>query len=274
MNFIKLCHNDKLLSLLRETFSANPIKVPEERIKPLVVLSKKKSTTYLGPLEDLLFDGSGLSIDRKDSQMADVSATSSKSVSIKLGLQIMDGFLKGFGVGSGAIKSSFSDTTEVSFSFQNVCREYIEVTALTKALKNKKLDPNDAIVKAFIEESAKCLVITSVITSNSFTMKKDTRKGTNVDFNIKAINDSLSSENKIEASSSNNLEISFKGTKQLAFAYTAIILEIDDDGNISYSTEADQSDLTVLPDDEGIEEIEPEYFIEEEFVLSNIEFNG
>lgn len=273
MTFIKLCSDDNLLNLLRETFSANPIKVPEERIKPLVVLSKKKSTTYLGPIENLLIRATGLSVDTKDSQMADVSATSTKSVSLDLGLQIMDGFLKGFGAGSGVIKSSFSDTSKVSFSFQNVHREYIEVTALTKALKNRKLDPSDAIVKAFIEEKAKCLVITSVITSNSFTMKKDALKGTNVDFNIKAINDSISSENKIEASSSNNLEISFKGKKQLAFAYTAIVLEIDDQGNISYSTETDKSYLTVSPDDEDIEETEPEYFIEDEFSLNDIEFN-
>ncbi|MBZ4033906.1 hypothetical protein K6T82_03960 [Flavobacterium sp. 17A] len=272
MSFIKLCSDDKLLKTLRETFSANPITVPEERIKPLVVLSRTNSTTYLGPINDLIENGELVKIEIKDSVMANVSGTSSKSVKVNIGLQIMDGFLKGFGVGSGAIKSSFNDTKQVSFSFQNVHRYYVDVTALTKNLKNRKFDPKDPIVKAFIEEKAKCHVITSVITSNNFSMKKEEQNGTNIDFNINAINSSLGSENKIEASSSSKLEISFKGQKQLAFAYTAAILEIDIDGNVSYSTESDESFLTNTPEDNDTEFIEPEYFIENAFGLSEIKF--
>jgi hypothetical protein len=274
MSFIKLCSDDPLLSLLRETFNANPISVPEERIRPLVVLSKTKVTTYLGPIDDLLVTGSTITIAPEDSSMANVSAKSSKSVSVDLGLQVMDGFLKGFGVGSGTIKSSFDDTDKVSFSFQNVTRNYVNVTALSKLLKNRKFDTTDPIVKTFISEEAKCLIITSVITSNNFTMKKEGKRDTNIDFDIKAIRDSLSTENKVEVSSSNSVEISFKGQKQLAFAYTAAVFEIDDDGNSSFSNEPDKSFLTTSPDDEDFENFEPEYFMEEEFGLSDIEFDN
>lgn len=273
MSFIKLCSDDPILSLLRKTWNANPITVPEERIRPLVVLSKTKITTYLGPIEDLLVTGPAVSLTSQDSLMANVSATSSKSVSLDLGLQVMDGFLKGFGVGSGTVKSAFEDTTEISFSFQNVSRNYINSTALSKLLKNRKFDPNDPIVKKFIDEEAKCLIITSVITSNNFTMKKEQHGGANIDFNVDAISNSLSTDNKVEVSSSNSLEISFKGKKQLAFAYTAAIFEIDDDGNSSYSNEPDKSYLTTSPDDTDLENFEPEYFIEDEFGLSDIEFN-
>jgi hypothetical protein len=274
MSFIKLCEGDPLLSLLRETFKANPISVPEERIRPLVVLSKTKTTTYLGPLEDLLVGNAAIMIAPEDSTMADVSSKSTKKVSLKIGLQIMDGFLKGFGVGSGTIASSFEGTSEVSFSFQNVTRNYINVTALSKLFKNRKFDPNDAIVNSFIDDEAKCLIITSVITSNNFTMRKAENSEVNIDFDVKAISDSLSTENKIIVSSSNSLEISFKGKKQLAFAYTAAVFEIDDDGYCSYSNEPDKSFLTNSPDEEGTDEEEPEYFIEEEFGLREIEFKN
>lgn len=271
MTFFKLCKNDPLLSVLRDTFQANPIMIPEERIQPLIILSAKgKNLQFIGQIERLLIDGPSLLIDYKKSQMASVSTTKSKNINTELGLKVMEGFLNGLGSTASSIKHIFDGSTEVSFSFKNVKRKYIELADLTSALTDRRFKIENSIIKAFIEGRSKCAIITDIITSNNFSIKIEKTISKDFKFNVTEINNLLSSnDNKIEVSAKTNQEITFTGKKALSFAFKAAILGIEEDGLIYFDTRETRSVLTKTFEQE---EEEIEIYISDGPGLININF--
>lgn len=252
MGFLKLCNDDPLLSLLKDTFKANPIKVPEERILPLIVVAKSGAQNkYIGKIENLLTDNSAIGIEVQQSQMANLSATKSKTVNTELGLQVMDGFLKGLGSNGASLDFAFKGATKVSFRFENVVRKYVDVGLTCRNLSRRVFDIANPVTRQFIEENSHCVVIDSTITSNNFSMKVEESSKTDFSFDLPKIQDILSSEdNSLEITVSANLEISFKGAKHLAFAFSGFVVEVGVDGSISYKGEPDRMNLTVTPDEE------------------------
>lgn len=249
MNSLKPCNDDSLMSLLRDTFNANPIRVPEERIKPLTVLSiEKKNISFMGAINDLLVSKINISkLNLQNSKMADVSAQSFKSIETSVGLKVMDGFLKGFGAKSSSIEHAFKNVSKVSFSFENVNREYVEKNALLKTLLNKNFNPSHATNKSFISKKSKCVIIDSIITSNNFSIKAEKYNDSNFTFNVQELTNILSSQNNISITSQTGKEISFVGNTSLPFAFTGFYLNIEIDGSVHYQNEPNKMFLTVDP---------------------------
>jgi hypothetical protein len=245
----RLCNDDELLKILKETFKANPIKIPEERIKPLIVFSgKNKRYKYIGEIENLLSDNNSINPELKDSKMANLSATKSKSIDTKLGLQVMSGFLQGFGANDISLDSVFEGVEKISFSFQKVNRKYVDVGKLCLELSKRKFNLEHPVNKRFLDEDETCIIVDSIITSNNFSIKIEEASKSDFKFNIPEIQKILSSsENKISSSSSSSLDISFEGEKSLAFAFTGFVLNCDEDGSIYYEGEADKMHLTSIP---------------------------
>lgn len=75
--------------------------------------------------------------------MADVSGKRSRKGSFDLGLQILEGFLKGFGVPLAGIMVKLEGASEVSFSFKNVNRMFVDINALGRALTDCQIDPQN-----------------------------------------------------------------------------------------------------------------------------------
>lgn len=273
MSFLKLCNNDDLLVVLQKTFNANPIKIPEERIKPLVVFSgKNKKYKYIGKIENLLTDSTLINLQLENSKMANLSATKSKSIDTKLGIQVMDGFLQGFGTNGVSLDFAFNSVKKISFSFQNVNRSFLDIGKLCSELNKRKFDLTHPINKSFQQETEKCIIIDSIITSDNFSMKVEEATQTDFKFDIPEIQNILnSSDNKISANSSNSLEISFQGEIPLAFAFSSFILKCDEDGSIYYEGEADKMHLTTIPNSSEIYLPQNIDLLESEFGLLEIE---
>jgi len=248
MSIFKLCKKDPLISLLRDTFQANPIRIPEERIKPLTIIAATKNKfEFIGNITPLFKTNSKLNTKILESQMADVSATKSRSVELDLGLQIMDGFLKGMGCNSGSLDSHFIGTEEVSFSFKNVKRKYVDRGELLKELKHKKFAKDLPLIASFINDDRKCIIITDIITSNSFTISKNGASGNNLAFDLPQIQGYFSSTTNIMVETNSGLEISFTGAKELAFAFAAVEVGIDEDGSIYSDVATNRVVLTTVP---------------------------
>ena len=272
MSFLNLCNDDPLLSVLKETLKANPIRIPEERIQPLTVVSKEgKKSKFIGEIKNLLENNLQINIPIVNSQMANLSSTRSKKIEATIGLQVMDGFLKGLGSKAASIEFAFKGVTTISFSFENVQRKYVDIGILGKTLVQTKFDKNNPVVQNFIEEKSECVVVDSIIASNNFSIKAEDTSTSDFSFDIPEIEKVLSSQNnEIKVATSSKLEISFTGSKHLAFAFTCILINIDDDGHISFDGEPDKMfltkepinnnmplpDLYLLCDDSGLNEID------------------
>jgi len=275
MSFLNLCNDDPLLKVLKDALKANPIRIPEERIKPLIVLSKQgNNNKFIGDIKNLLENNTHVDIPIENSQMADISSTRSKKIDASLGLQVLDNFLKGFGSKAASIEFAFNGAKTISFSFDNVQRQYIDLGTLGKVLVQKKVDISNPVIQNFIEEKSECIILDSVITSNNFSIRVEDEYSTGFSFNIPEINKVLSSlNNDIKVSSSSSLEITFNGSKQLAFAFTCLLVNIDDEGHISFDGEPDKMTLTKEPVTNYPQFNCEKYILNENFGLNYIDFD-
>lgn len=264
MSFLKLPCGDPLLTQLRDTFNANPIRVPEERIQPLLVLSVVgKRITVVGELKHLLAGGVMPNVDMQILTMADVSSSKTKSVETSIGLKILDGFLKGMGGGQASLKYAFKGVDKVSFSFNQVKRKFIDNGQLVRGLMKKRFDINNPFVKSFIEETAVCVIISSVITSSSFSMAVEEASDTNFAFDVPTVQKAIAASSKVNVKSKGKLEISFDGANALAFAFSGLQINIDAGGGVSHTNEPDDMALTTVPDDADNPPLPPAYLADE-----------
>lgn len=239
MAWLKLCDGDPLVKTLSEVFHANIIRVPEERLQPLSTLAAKgDKLVYRGTLADLLAGVPPPEIASPSlltGAMADVQGKRSRKVDANLGLEIMRGFLRGFaGAASLGVAEHFSGALEVSFSFNEVSRVYVDPARVGKLLAGRKLDLQNGVVASFLSDDPwDCLVIDSIVTSRDFTIRVERQSGSEFRLDIPAIESLLSKANaKVSVSNTSSKALTFKGPKALAFAFTCQPLILDQNGVI------------------------------------------
>lgn len=236
MGSLRLCNNDPLIKTLRDVFGTNIIRVPEERYKPLTVLAAHNNhASFRGKLSPLLLDNFTFpeSI-LAESQMPDLSGKRSQSVNVKLGLKILDGYLKGLGIPGASLDSSFNGASEVSYTFQNVRRSWIDINAVGHLLSGKKIDSKNPAASIFFGEDAyPFLLLDSVITSSDFTISVDRTASSNFSFDLPIIKNVIENANvEVNVSTTSGYDLTFQGNKQLAFAFSCVRLTIEKDGTI------------------------------------------
>lgn len=239
MGILKLCDNDPLVQTLAEVFHANIVRVPEERVRPLCVIgAHRRRLAYRGGLGDLLAGERLAELYApvfKSAEMADVAGKRSRRVDAKLGLDIMGGFLRGFGVPAAAgIQAQFAGAAEVSFSFGKVQRQYIEPSQLGCLLAGRCLDAANPVAACFLQDDAwDCLLIDSVITSSDFSIQVERRAQQDFRLDIPAIEQVLSSAKAgMTVAGASALSLTFQGPKPLTFAFSCQRLLLDQNGKI------------------------------------------
>jgi len=218
---------DSVFSILYNILQANVLRIPDERIVPLGViekplLGKAKFRTTLGTI---LKETNDLDINENylvNKRMASISGTETSQVNLSTGLEILTSFLTGFGINLPNIAR-----------FENVHRQWVDNGILASVLENQSIVKN-ALTKGFFGiPSNKLLVIDSIITSNDFTIHVSDVVRDNFSFNATAIAHEISeTENKLKVLSSNNHSLTFKGEKNLPFAFTCLLFRINSNGKI------------------------------------------
>lgn len=233
---LRLC-DDPLVKTLRELFGANIVRIPEERIQPLSSIVKTAGNLfYQGTLAPLITGETAelAAMPVESSRMSDVSGKRSRDVNIELGFEILDGFLRGFGIPSAGIRTHLKGVSKVSFSFSKVNRSYIDVNHLGQTLKGRIIDKkNPAANEVFNSRRSKLLVIDSVITSSDFTISVEASSSQEYKLDIPAVEAFIASvKPELRVSSSSGLELTFQGDKNLGFAFSCYELDLDSKGRI------------------------------------------
>ena len=212
---IKLCKKDPIITELRNTYKANIVKIPETRIQPLTTIAKKnQKIQFWGNLIDLLDDSSIPEITKDVSDMAEVSGRKTQSVESDIGIDILQGFLGGFGIQSGKLALNLKSTKEISFRFDGAKRFYIAPSRLGSLITNKKLHSTNPATQMFLNQEAELYIIDSIIASNNFTVSVEKVKNNNFKLDLPAIKSDIANLNSnIKVSSSTGLDISFQGEK-------------------------------------------------------------
>ncbi|MCX7859047.1 MAG: hypothetical protein N2385_03075 [Chloroflexus sp.] len=250
---LHLCANDPLVSLVHDLFGANPVRVPDARIRPLsVVVHRRGRSMFRGSLLPLLTDSSPLSVQPSVSQLIDISGRRSRRVNLELGLNILKGFLRGFGIPTAELSSTLQGAATVAFSFPTAMRLAYDVNALGWALAGRAIDrANPAAAILFEQTPYELLLIDSVLTSRHITITISGAKGQRLNVDVDALRQMLG-DLGVNAGINNDseLEVTLASPHDLTFAFSCVRLFFNDEGYIT--TMPPDLDRRVLGSESGI----------------------
>ncbi|MEF3274129.1 MAG: hypothetical protein K6356_06955 [Chloroflexus sp.] len=233
---LHLCTNDPLVSLVYDLFGANPVRVPDARIRPLsVVVHRHGRSIFRGSLLPLLTDSSPLSIQPSVSQLIDISGRRSRRVSLELGLNILRGFLYGFGLPVTTLTTSVQGAIAISFAFPTAMRLAYDVNALGWALAGRALDrTNPAAAIMFEQTPYELLLIDSVLTSRHITITFSGEQGQRLNVDVDTLRQLLGDlGGHASLTNDTDLEITLASPHDLTFAFSCVRLFFNDEGYIT-----------------------------------------
>ncbi len=233
---LHLCANDPLLSLVHDLFGAHPVRVPDARIRPLsVVVHRHGRSFFRGSLLPLLTDSSPLSVQPSVSQVIDISGRRSRQVRLDLGLNILRGFLRGFGLPTTELTTSIQGATTVAFSFPTAMRIAYDLNALGWALAGRAIDPaNPAAAILFEQKPYELLLIDAVLTSRHLTITLSGAKGQRLNVDVGALRQILDGVGgQASLNGESDVEITLASPHDLTFAFSCVRLFFNADGYIT-----------------------------------------
>jgi hypothetical protein len=229
MAFFRICQNDTT-DALRKMFNATPLKVPEASVQPLLIIAERNGKTdKRGELKHLLADAAAFKIKPKEDPVADVSLEKTRSVDWDFGLKLLEGFFQGFGIPSASVAAKLDMAREISLSFHNVKRRWIDKNELGSALRGKTIDLMHPALGIFLGGDAyNMLLVTDVIVSNGFSINVEKSKNGNLSAEIPAIQQIVNEAKAgVDVKSSSTNSISFQGKDFLTFAFSCVKLELN-----------------------------------------------
>ena len=235
---IPLCKSDSVVKLLRGVFGSNILRVPEERYEPLTVLAaKSKSASFRGRLEPLVQGDPPFAVSADlivESRVVDLCGSQTRTVKADLGLKILDGFLRGFGLPGLSLDAHLKVFRKISFHFQDVYRKWVDINTVGGMLAGRRIKrQNPAAAVFFGKDPYVFLVIDSVIVSRSFGLTVEGGTSGALALDVPAIAQAAAAVNpKVQVSSTSSLEVSFQGQTRLAFAFSCVRFALDQRGGI------------------------------------------
>lgn len=227
MGKIKICQNPTS-KWLRDKFHATPIAIPETRYKPgTLLLYDGDETTFLGELHQLYNSGAAPTLNVKVSNMSDASTERTTKMDIDVGLKILDGFFKSLNMDSVSLSTAFNRVKEISLSFTDVKRNYLDPAELVLALNNNVIDNNHPILK-LVDKKKQLLIITDAITSNGFSINDHTSAAGSLNIDLPLIEKYIADAN-LDVSFSNDKKnsVSLSDGTPRSFAFSCGKLEVD-----------------------------------------------
>ena len=225
---LRLCKNDTT-TYLRDTFKATPLLVPEARVKPLMVVARRKSNIqFRGELRFLL-DDPDWSFDLRDEPVSSTSLEKTRKVDAGLGVQILQGFLQGLNAGSAPIQASLSSAKTLSLSFHNVRRHFADLNALGLSLVDRKLNLNHPSLGLFkSDEPYEMLLVSDVIVSSEFTINNESGGEGSLEAGLPVLQDFLAkAKTNLKRVSNTKSSLTFEGDQPLTFAFSCVRLDFD-----------------------------------------------
>ncbi|MEI7644588.1 MAG: hypothetical protein WCJ55_09950 [Chloroflexales bacterium] len=236
MSQLQLCQTDPLVALIYDLFGANMVRVPDSRIRPLSVIAQRAGhSSFRGSLLPLLTDAQALGVLPATSELTDITGRRSRRVTLDLGMHILRGFLKGFGLPSAGLASKLGDAACLSFAFPAVRRVAYDISALGWALAGRRIDRlNPAAAIVFDQPRYELLLIDSILTSSQISVIISNDGGQRLNADASALGKIFVDMGaEVSASGDSGVELALKSPQDLTFAFTCVRLFFDQDGLIT-----------------------------------------
>ena len=255
MAIFRVCKEDPLLLSIRQNYHAIPLKNPEFRIKPLTIFSwhkKSKQTDFKGKLKPLLQNGDRFKAEIYESPMGQIARKRTRRVSTSLGLELLGGFLSGLGMDLSPFSGALDKVKQVSFSFDNLKRYYVDKNELGGILGNYQFNPTHLSLSSFTASDSpfEMMLIDSVITSSRFNIHSEKTKETNFKLKPELANVIANGKIKWKVKIEDQKDIGFEGDQPITFAVTGMPLKVDWLSGSIIGFEEPSIDIASLGEDE------------------------
>ena len=243
MPFWSLCESDPLVKLIRETYGATPLKIPDGRFAPLTLLATpNRRVMYIGGLAELA--PPTWSKPRLDTiDMPSVTATQSRDLSWGVAIDLVGPFVAQLlGIAQveveASIKRSQHKGQTVRLSIGRAKRTFVQLIALARSIETIPLKLPSSLDDELGRAGLKSLyLVDSVLTAAEITLGVEGSSAAETAAKLSAdIAGKASADAVIRATST----LTITGTKRHPFAFTSVPVTVDSSGVISSLGVADQ----------------------------------
>jgi len=198
----------------------NVVRIPREGIQPLHLLGRQGGVVeYLGSIEKLITQPSAdLPPITRDQSAATINGKQTDNLSLSIGINILKGVLSQLGADAG-IEAQYQQVRKVRFEFNNVLSDSVEPLAVGEFLKKAEVNADNPVLLQYVLGNGRLYVITQVIKSKELTVTAEKSGGGGVQLDVPQLQSAIGGKLAVEASSSQQGRVTYKGKKQLVFGF-------------------------------------------------------
>jgi hypothetical protein len=176
---------DPLLRLFLDRYHLHLLSIPRENIDVGdAYLEKKSVVTTPGRLAAILTPELVLPEIRRGERLADIIGRSTDRVEESAGATVLEGILAGLGLpASVSAKTALHRAGQISFRFQDVYRDSLDVFELGRRLPEHTVDRRNALITG----NERILVATAVLFTSSITLELEKGVGGAVEGKLNAL---------------------------------------------------------------------------------------
>lgn len=248
-----------------KSFGYNVIRLPKADIAPLQIYIRTKGD--LEPLGNLVtvikpIDGStDFPPISKDIAAAFISGKKTSNLSAGLGLDILGNIIGAMGGSKLGLETSYKNARTISFTYENVTEDSIEIARLDQYLSGSDIDPMSKHIGELLDADD-VFVLSSVIKSNSIKVEAQSSHNTNIEIDVPVIKEMIGGNIKVGADGEKASTVTFTGNIPLVFGFKAVRLFYEDGnykrfdpvqpGSIAASVAAGVDSSFALLSDDGL----------------------
>lgn len=214
---------DPALTYLK-SYGYSVVRLPRQDILPGQIFARRNNDlSERGSLANVFTPGSiPLPKIRHDVVAADISGSVKTTLSLGLGLTLLGGFLKAFGV-NASINASYKRAASVTFEFKGLRSDVIETVELERFLNAAHVTPGAPATEAMLDDD-QLYAITRTLKSRSFVVDAADENGKSVAIDLPAIKEALGAKVNAESEGNSSSKIHYEGEIALVFGVQAIHL--------------------------------------------------
>jgi hypothetical protein len=226
--------SDPALTYLKQ-YGFSVVRLPRADLPPGLLLEREgRELLDLGGLETVFLKGDTEPPPvRRDEPAAQFSGEIKTTLSVGVGLSLLEQFLRAFGGSTVGIEAQFQDAKSLTFEFDEVFTDSIEPAALEQFLARADVDPRSINARRLLDED-KVYVVTRTLKAKRFLLEGRRENQRGVEVNVPAIGDIVGGEVKVAAAGQSKSKVSFAGGDRLVFGLQAVRLIYEDTRFVAY----------------------------------------
>jgi hypothetical protein len=247
-------HEDPFTRRVREVYRANVVRAPRAGVDPLDVLAvRKRYVEPRGRLATFIEDPGAIELPPMTIQpAAGLSGLRSARLDLNLALGIAATFLGALGVpapGAELNLSLWGETNSIEFEVRDVKELSVDVGQLGRLLTGRRIVHSPASEIFFRDEDVRMLIITRTLISRQFALLSRAKSGQSAAVTMDAIASLLGkAAGEVEWAREAADTVSFRGQREVTFAFAAVPCVLQADGTFLFGLEADQLVLGAPPE--------------------------